>query len=132
MEALSGRLGEKSFWGYLAIGLIALAGGIFVFIFLVIPDRQLESNVPRQVQVMFTSMYMNQINAMNEAGRYSAALNVLEVEQDDCRQFSCLLTVSPDGQDYTYRLSRDGHTWAIHSRSPKPTEIGPGAPPEKK
>lgn len=126
MEALSGVLGEKSFWGYLTVGLISLVGGIIVFIFLVIPDRQPESGVPRDVQVFFTNIYMNQLNAKNELGRYTPALSQLEVEQDTCMRYQCLLTLTPDGQDYTFRISKGGHTWAIHSKSPKPTEITAG------
>jgi len=129
MEALSGRLGEKSFWGYLAIGLVSLFGGILVFIFLVIPDRQPESGVPRDVQVMFTTIYMNQLNAKNETGRYTPALTQLDVQQDECMRYECLLTLTPDAQDYTFKLSKGGHSWAIHSKSPKPTELtaGPAA-----
>jgi hypothetical protein len=124
VEALSGRLGEKSFWGYLAVGLLSLAGGICVFIFLVVPDRQPESGVPRDVQVFFTNVYMNQTLAKNETGRFTPALNQLEVEQDVCMRYQCLLTLSPDGQDYTFKLSKGGHTWSIHSRSPVPKEQG--------
>lgn len=124
MEALSGRLGEKSFWGYLAVGLFSLLGGIAVFIFLVIPDRKPESGVPRDVQVAFTNMYMNQMNAKNELGRYTPALIQLDVDQDTCMRYRCLLTLTPDGQDYTYKLSRGDQTWEIHSRSPVPKEIG--------
>lgn len=128
MQVLIPKVGEKSFWGYMTVGFISLFGGIAVFMFLVVPDREPANGVPRDVQIFFTNVYMDQNNIKNETGRYTPALIQLNVEQEYCRRFNCLMTVAADGQDYEFRLSKDGRTWAIHSRSPKPTELGVAAP----
>lgn len=123
MQALEKRFGDKTFFGYMAVGFLSLFVGIAIFMLFVIPDRRPESGVPRDVQVLFTNVYMNQLNIKRELGHYTPALIQIDVDQDTCRSFSCLLTVAPDGQDFEFRAAKGGQIWSIHSKSPVPKEV---------
>ncbi len=116
---------SKIFTGYLVIGFASLVGGIFMFVFIVLPQSKPISGVPRDVQLLFTEVFSQQNIIRNEVGRYSPALVQLNVDQETCRRYSCLLTLNPTGLDYVFRLSKDGQTWAIGSKSPMPKEVNP-------
>lgn len=123
MEFITKSFGEKSFWGYIWVGVASLLAGIVMFFFVVKRDMEIDEKVPRDVQLYFTIVYVNQNNFKNSTGRFNPALNMLEVDQEVCRRFLCLLTLTPDGQDYTFKLTRGEHTWAINSKSPHPKEV---------
>jgi hypothetical protein len=113
---------KKSYVGYLLVGFLSLFGGISIFALVIVPDRKPESGVPRDVQVLFTEVFSNQSLIRTEMGRYTPALNQLGVEEDRCKRFSCLLTISNDGLEYTFQLSKENKTWLINSKSPMPQE----------
>ena len=109
--------------GYFIVGVASLIGGIFIFAFIVIPSLESDTGVPREMQMIFTDVYSRQGLLFNERKKYSPAQIEVGIDQETCRQYSCLLTVDPDGRDYVFKLSKGDQTWAIHSRSPVPKEV---------
>lgn len=93
-----------------------------MFIFIVVPSRNVEDGVPRDVQLIFTEAFSQQNMIRNEKGRYTAALLDLGLEKMGCERYSCLLTSAPDGNGYQFRLSKEGKTWVINNHSPVPVE----------
>lgn len=112
-------LSKPVFWGFLAVGFLSLLGGIAMFIYVVPKDLDRDA-APRDASVIFTEVFTRQIQLFEDRKRYAAALPEIEVPSDVCERYHCRLTVPPDGQDYTFRLSRDDHTWLITSKSPVP------------
>jgi hypothetical protein len=113
---------KKSYVGYLLVGFLSLFGGISIFALVIVPDRKPESGVPRDVQVLFTEVFSNQSLIRSEMGRYTPALNQVGVDEDRCKRFSCLLTLSSDGLDYSFQLTKEQKTWLIDAKSPVPKE----------
>lgn len=113
---------KKSYVGYLIIGFLSLFGGVAIFALIVVPDRNPQSGVPRDVQVFFTEVFTNQSLVKNETGKYTAALVHLGVDAERCAKFSCLLTLQPDATDYTFQLTKENKTWVMQSKSPMPQE----------
>lgn len=109
------------FWGFLAVGFIALAGGI-VMVFVVARDYKAEQGAPSDMGLVFTQVYSNQNLLKNERGKFTPALSELGVEQDKCRRYECLLTLAPDAMSYKFKMTKEGRTWYIESKSPVPKE----------
>lgn len=116
---------DRNFVGFFVIGFASLVGGIFMFVFIVLPNSKPISGVPRDVQMIFTNVFSQQNLLKNETGRFSAALVQVGIAQEDCRRYSCLLTLNPAGDDYVFRLSKEGQVWQIRSKSPVPSEVNP-------
>lgn len=116
---------ERRHLGYMVVAFLSLIGGIFIFAFIVIPQRRPETGVPRDVQHLFTNLYSDQLLVKNETGRFTPALITVNVPQDVCRRYDCLLTVAGDGLGYVFKLSKEGHRWEISQASPVPKEIQP-------
>jgi hypothetical protein len=116
---------DRRVFGFMAVGFLSLIGGIFIFAFIVVPQRQPQSGVPRDVQMVFTQVFVHQNLLRNETGRFSPALIQLGVGQEECRRYNCLLTLGGDAQDYEFRLSKGDQTWLIRSNSPVPEQLGP-------
>lgn len=110
------------FWGFFAIGLIALAGGIVMAV-MVAGQMRAEKSVPVDVGMLFTQVFSAQNLLRSERSKYSAALIELGVDQDKCRAYSCLLTLDPTATNYKFQLSKEGRTWYIHAFSPVPIEV---------
>ena len=110
--------------GFLVIGFASLFGGLIMFTFIVLPRVRPESGVPRDMQMVFTRMFSNQNLVRRETGKFTPALVTVGVEQEQCRRFSCLLTLTPGQDDYVFQLTKDGQTWEIRSQSPVPKERG--------
>jgi hypothetical protein len=117
-----GRDGKPVFWGLLGIGFIAMLGGIVMFVWVVPKDMDTDHSVPRDAALLFTNVFLDELAYHNETGRYAAALSQVNVEPAACALFSCRLTVPPDGKSFTFRLSKDGRTWALTEKSPMPKE----------
>jgi hypothetical protein len=113
----------RYFFGFIAVGVVSLIGGILIFIFVVVPERESIINVPRDVQMIFTQVFSQEGVFVNETGYFNPALTELGVEQEDCRRYSCLLTLSKDRKSYTFRLSKEGRTWQIGPKSPVPQAV---------
>jgi hypothetical protein len=77
------------------------------------------------VQVLFTTVYSAQNLMRNERGVYTPALSELGVDQEACRRYNCLLTLSQDGKDYRFHLEKDVRAWTMRSGSPVPQEEKP-------
>lgn len=114
---------DRNFVGFLVIGFASLVGGIFMFAFIVIPSVRPVSGVPRDVQLIFTRVFSQQNLVRRETGKYTPALITLGVDQEECRRYRCLLTLAPEANDYTLRLTQDEKSWEIRSSSPMPKEI---------
>lgn len=117
------RFGNKVAFGYLIVGVASLIGGILIFAFIVIPQLQPESGVPRDVQLVFTEVFSRQSLLWKEKGVYSPALTEVGVDEETCRKYICLLTLAPDAKDYVMKLTKNGSSWQIHSKSPVPQEV---------
>ena len=103
----------------MAVGFLSLLGGIAMFAY-VVPKDMDPGAVPRDVGVIFTEVFSNQLQIFHESKRYAAALSEVGIESERCNRYFCRLTVRADGGAYTFRLSKDGHTWAIQPNSPVP------------
>jgi len=115
---------DRNFVGFLVIGFASLVGGLIMFAFIVLPRVRPESGVPRDIQMIFTRMFSNQNLVRRETGKFTPALVTVGVELEQCRRFSCLLTLTPGQDDYVFQLTKDGQTWEIRSQSPVPKERG--------
>lgn len=111
------------FWGLLGIGGIAMLGGIIMFIYVVPRDMATGDQVPRDAALMFTNVFLEQLAHNNEKGRYAAALIEIGIAPEQCAQYSCRLTVPPDGKSFLFRLSKDGRTWGLSEKSPMPKAL---------
>lgn len=111
--------GEPVFYGFLAVGFASLLGGIAMFAY-VVPKDMDPGDVPRDVGVVFTEVYTQQLTFHNDAKRYAASLGEVNVDRDTCDRYHCRLTTQPDGEHYIFRLSKNGHTWAVQPPSPVP------------
>lgn len=114
---------KKAFTGFFIIGVASFIGGILIFAMIVVPQLKPETGVPRDVQMVFTELFSRQSLIWKERGKYTPALIEVGVEQDQCSRYNCLLTLDPSGDDYLFRMSKDGQTWEIHSKSPVPKEV---------
>jgi hypothetical protein len=110
-------------FGYLFVGIDSFIGVIFIFAFIVIPQLQPDTGVPRDVQLVFTEVFSRQSLVFKEKGAYTPAMIDVGLDQETCRKLACLMTVDATGKDYVMKLSRDGTTWQIHSKSPVPKEV---------
>lgn len=115
-------LGSKAVFGYLVVGVASLIGGIFIFAFIVIPQLQPDTGVPRDVQLVFTEVFSQQSLIFKERGVYTPAMIEVGLDQETCRKYTCMMTVDATGKDYLMKLSKNGATWQIHSKSPVPKE----------
>jgi hypothetical protein len=113
---------NKAVFGYLVVGVASLIGGIFIFAFIVIPQLQPDTGVPRDVQLIFTEVFSRQSLMFKERGVYTPAMIEVGLDQETCRKYTCMMTVDATGKDYVMKLSKDGMTWQIHSKSPVPKE----------
>lgn len=113
---------KPSFWGFMAVGFIALAGGIVMFV-KVVPIGAPEGGVPRDVQMIFTQVYSAQNLIRSERGKYTPALIEIGVDQETCRRYSCLLQLTAEGANYDFRLAKDGQAWFIQAFSPVPIAV---------
>lgn len=119
-----GKNGAPSFWGLLGVGMVAMAGGIVMFVYVV--PRDLDSHsagVTRDMALLFTNVFLEQKNHFNEKSRYAAALPEIQVKPEVCAQYSCRLTVPADGGSYMFRMSKDGRTYAITEKFNVPKEL---------
>ena len=124
MDSVSkGQGGKPVFWGLFGIGFIALAGGIVMFLFVVPRDMAQQGEAPRDANLLFTNVFLEQLAYYNEKGRYAAALSEIKVESGACSLYSCRLTVPADGTSFLFRLSKDGKTWAVTEKSVQPKEL---------
>jgi hypothetical protein len=119
---LSSEFNKPVFFGLMGVGFLAMLGGIAMFVY-VVPRDMDTGGIPRDVGLLFTNVFSQQILLKNERNRYAAALTEVGVDRETCDRFQCRLTVQPDGKDYIFRLSKEGHTWAIVSKSPVPKEV---------
>jgi hypothetical protein len=110
------------FFGFMAVGFLSLIGGIAMFVY-VVPKSMDPGDVPRDVGVIFTEVFSQQLMLHNETKRYAAALSQVGVDRETCGRYSCRLTVPPDGGDYVFRLSKNGRVWAIRPNSPVPKAL---------
>ena len=115
-------LSKPVFWGFMSVGFLSLLGGIAMFVY-VAPKDLGPGQVPRDMGVIFTDVFLKQLNLFSEQKRYAAALTEVDMDHDTCSRYNCRLTVPPDGQNYIFRMSKDGHVWAIEPKSPVPKEI---------
>ena len=113
--------GKPVFFGFLAIGFLSLVGGIAMFIY-VVPRDMDTGGAPRDVGMIFTGVYTKQMLLFNERHRYAAALSEVDVDRDTCDRYNCRLTVPPEGNDYVFRLGKNGRVWAMTSKTPVPKE----------
>jgi len=111
------------FWGLLGGGFLAMFGGIVMFIYVVPRDLAGKGDVPRDANLLFTNVFMEQLAYHNEKNRYAAALGEVKVDPEICARYSCRLTVPPDGSSFLFRLSKEGITWGVSEKSPVPKEI---------
>ncbi len=119
-----GKNGAPTFWGLLGVGMVAMAGGIAMFIYVV--PRDLESHsagVTRDMALLFTNVFLEQKNHFNEKNRYAAALPEVKVKPEICARYSCRLTVPADGTGYVFRMSKDGRIFAINEKMNVPKEV---------
>lgn len=110
------------FYGFLAVGFLSLLGGIAMFAY-VVPGDMSSTTVPRDAAFVFTDVFSNQLAIYGQAKRYAAALVEVGVSSETCDRYACRLTVPADGSTYTFRLTKDGRTWAIQAGSPVPKEV---------
>jgi hypothetical protein len=122
-EQKSGLFANKVIFGYFVVGVLSLIGGIFIFVMIVVPQLQPVTGVPREVQMVFTEVFSRQNLIYNERGVYSPAMIEVGLDQETCRKYTCAMTVDASGKDYVMKLTKDGQTWQIHSKSPVPKEI---------
>lgn len=111
--------GKPVFYGFLAVGFLSLLGGIAMFIY-VVPRDMDTGGVPRDMGMIFTEVFTQQLMLHNQNNRYAASLGEVNVDRETCDRYRCRLTTQPDGSTYIFRLSRDGRTWAIQPSSPVP------------
>jgi hypothetical protein len=107
------------FWGFMAIGFLSLIGGILVFIYVVPKDIDPDA-APRDATVLFTEVYLQQLQFFQSHQRYAAALGEVSVDQETCNRYNCRLTVRADAKDFIFRISKDNKTWMITPKSPVP------------
>jgi hypothetical protein len=122
-ERKNAWLMDKAVFGYIVVGIASLIGGIFIFSFIVVPQLQPETGVPRDVQMVFTEVFSRQSLLLKERGVYTPAMIEVGLDQDTCRKYECMMTVDATGKDYVMKLSKGGSSWQIHSKSPVPKEI---------
>lgn len=113
---------NKAVFGYLVVGVASLIGGIFIFAFIVIPQLQPATGVPREVQMLFTEVFSRQSLFYKERGVYTPAMIEVGMDQETCRKYTCMMTVDSTGKDYVMRLTKGEKTWEMHSKSPVPKE----------
>ncbi len=107
------------FFGFLFVGFLSLLGGIAMFVY-VVPKDMNPADVPRDVSVLFTGVFSEQMRIHSEIKRFAAALSEVGVDRDTCDRYRCRLTVPPNGDDYFFRLSKNGHTWVLRPSGPVP------------
>lgn len=121
---MSGFQDKPVFFGFLGVGFLSLLGGIAMFAY-VVPREMKTAGPPRDVGLLFTNVFTQQIVAFNENKRYAAALSQVGVSHETCARYGCRLTVPPDGATYVFRLSSGGRTWTITPKTPVPQEEKP-------
>ena len=114
---------NKVHLGYLIVGFASLIGGICMFFFIVVPQLKPVTGVPRDVQMVFTELFSQQDLVKRETGRFTPALIRVGVDQEVCRRYACLLTLTPASDGYEFRMAKEGKTWRISHHSPVPKEI---------
>jgi hypothetical protein len=112
-------LSKPVFWGFMTVGFFSLLGGIAMFIY-VVPKDLGSDQAPRDMNVIFTEVFLKQMNYYNENKRYAAALIEIEPDHETCVRYSCRITTQVDGQNYIFRMVKDGHSWALEPKSPVP------------
>ncbi len=115
-------ISKPVFFGFLVVGFLAMLGGIAMFAF-VVPKDMNTGDVPRDVGVIFTNVFVKEMSFFTETNRYAASLGEIEIDRATCDKYNCRLTVQPDGQNYIFRLSKGGRTWAIEPKSPVPKAV---------
>lgn len=116
-------LEKKTFWGFTAIGFVALAGGIIMFLVTVPKWQATGSEAPADMAIVFTKVYSIQANLRSGNLPFSPELSALGVDKETCAQFLCEMKLIEAGKDYDLRLSKNGRTWRITSKSMIPEEI---------
>lgn len=107
----------------LIVGGLAILGGIFMFIYVVPRDIADKGDVPRDLTLLFTNVFLEQMAHNNEKSRYAAAVQELKMPPQSCERYQCRLTVPPDGKSFQFRLTKDHRTWLLSEKSPVPKEI---------
>ena len=117
------QLREKPvFWGFIGVGLVSLAGGILMAAQVAREMHAEKTDMPPEMSMMFIDVFSAQNILFNERGTYSASDIEVGVDQEKCRQYECLLTLAPDGKDYTFKMTKGGHSFHIRAKSPIPVE----------
>lgn len=114
---------KKTFWGYVAIGFIALAGGIIMFAITVPKWDAAPGLAPPDVNMLFSKVYSIQANLRSGGFPFSPDLESIGVDQETCARFGCTMRLVDAGKDYEMRLSKNGRTWRLTSKSMIPEEI---------
>ena len=79
-EAAARDLSKPVFWGFMTVGFLSLLGGILMFAYVV--PKDLDANAPpRDVGVLFTEVFLKQLNIFEVRKRYAAALNTDVLEK---------------------------------------------------
>ena len=119
-EAKSAKdLSKPVFWGFMFVGFLSLLGGIAMFVY-VVPQDLDRNAAPRDAGVLFTEVFMQQLELFQANHRYSASLSEVILDHDTCERYNCRLIVRADALDYVFRLRKDAKTWAITPKSPVP------------
>lgn len=114
---------KKTFWGYTAIGFIAMAGGIVMFTITVPKWNSPAGQAPADLTILFTKVYSIQANLRSANLPFSPDISYLGIDQETCSQYSCSMKLIDSGKDYEMRLSKGGRTWNLTSKSMVPQEI---------
>lgn len=111
---------KKTFWGYFAIGIIALIGGIIMFA-ITVPNWNATGNeVPADMGIIFTKVFSQQVNLKSGNLPYNPSLFSLGVEEQDCKKFDCSLRLLDGGKDFEMKMSKNGKTWRVRSTNMVP------------
>lgn len=119
------KAASSRFWGFLAVGFIALAGGIVMF-FAVVPQRAAEIKIPRDVQLIFTQAYMQQNLIRNETGKFGGDSGV---GAEDCAAYRCAYELREGGRAYVLVLRKNERMWMMDEKSPQAREVRVGGAP---
>lgn len=114
---------KKTFWGYIAIGFIAMIGGVVMFAITVPKWDKEEGAAPYDLVVVFSKVYSVQANLRSAGLPYSPSLENTGIEKETCEKFSCTLKLIDAGKDFEMRMTKGGRTWQLTSKSMIPEEI---------
>lgn len=114
---------SRVFWGYTAVGFIAMAGGIVMFA-VTVPNWSANPNdAPKEMTLLFTQVYSQQANLHSGGLPFSPGLAQLGVEEATCKRFQCTYQITEGGKDYEMRMSQEGRTWRISAQKMIPVEV---------